>query len=95
MLTNCGSVDQLKACGFQTVKDQMKIKRLLEDAASVSILYGSTSDIKQSSQGGGSAKLTLHQMKEMRHVPAIRWKIKSKAHAGTFKKGCELKGHVS
>ena len=29
---------------------------------SVSILYGS--DIKQS-QGGGSAKLTLHQMKEI------------------------------
>lgn len=28
MLVNCGSVEQLTLCGLQTVKDQMKLKRL-------------------------------------------------------------------
>ena len=50
----------MKTCGFHTIKDQLKLKRLL-------VLVKDGSDVKQS-QGahghGGSAKLTLHQMKE-------------------------------
>ena len=38
MLCKTGTIDQLKACGLETVKDQLKLKRLIQGSEKTSVV---------------------------------------------------------
>lgn len=73
MLVNCGSIDQLKACGLQTIGNQMKLRKLfmsLTPAAAASPVNVSSpsfvSDISTTtSTSTSSRKLKRTELKQL------------------------------
>ena len=64
MLSTSGSVDQMRACGLKTVKQQMTLKKLLGSCCSSSVAIstsgGSTSSVPMSPQP--AKKLTKKEL---------------------------------
>ena len=71
MLVNCGSVEQLTLCGLQTVKDQMKLKRLFTAlSVNTDMLSSAATSSSSSLKSGkhtpkGEKKLKMKEVKEL------------------------------
>jgi len=63
LLSSSGSVDQLKACGFKTIKEQLKLKKLLSEESEQ--LYMARHTIDTKSKTTSCSKLTLSEMRCM------------------------------
>lgn len=60
LLSSSGSVDQLRACGFKTIKEQLKLKKLLSEEPTQPSM---AMDVKPNYKS--TSKLTLSEMKCM------------------------------
>ena len=71
MLSTTGSIDQLIACGFKTVKQQMTLRKLLASCCSSSMVVsvcssdGSTTSLSVSASPQPSRKLKKQELNDL------------------------------
>ena len=73
LLASSGGIDQLRACGFTKIKDQLKLRNLAaeppQDKGGI-LMYGSSSS-NQHSNIGKSGKLSMAQIKQLSPVDKL------------------------